>query len=448
MGKKIPVVAIIGRANVGKSSIFNRLVGYRQAIVADEAGTTRDSVTALVSLDEEHAVRLVDTAGLKRAEDDFEASIQEQIVEATEAADVILFAVEANIPMTDEDHRIAKLALKSQKPIILLMNKEDRAKPNELEAWKKSGIRDRISTSAIHDRGFVALKNRLIKLLPKGKAPEENDTLTIALVGRPNVGKSYLFNTLAKKQQAVVANVAGTTRDVNRADITYYGRTIRLLDTAGIRRPGKVKKGVEQFSVLRTMAAIDQADVCLLLMDVNELNVTMDQKLAGIIADSGKGLILVVSKWDSLEDKDAYSQNKIGSWVARNYQHVAWARLIFTSALTGQNVTNIFEQVLEIQENRAQKMATAELNKLLRKVVAHHPPAGPAGKKIYPKLKYAVQTDTNPPEVTIYGSHAKSLHFSYKRFIEKAIRENWDLDGVPLKIWLKNGEKKPSEKKK
>ena len=194
------------------------------------------------------------------------------------------------------------------------------------------------------------------------------------------------------------------------------------------------------------MAAIDEADICMLLMDVNELNVSMDQKLAGIIADSGKGLILTVSKWDTLEDKDAYSQNNIGGWVGRNYQHVPWAQLMFTSAETGQNVNTIFEQVLELHERMNQKLETKDLNKLLRKVVQHHPPAGPAGRKIYPKLKYAVQTSVKPQEVTIHGKNAKVLHWSYKRYVEKAIRENWNLSGVPLKIWLKNDKDREMDK--
>jgi len=434
---KMPIIAIVGRANVGKSSLFNRMVGARQAIVANEAGTTRDSVTGVMNLGTNQKYRVVDTAGLKRAEDEFEASIQDQIIEATQAADLILLVVEAGIPMTDEDHRVAKMALKSEKPVLLLMNKVDQAHGQELDRWAKTGVKTRIKTSAIHGTGLEQLENYIKKHVPSHTEIEDNPPLRIALIGRPNVGKSHLFNTLARKQQAVVANFGGTTRDVNRVQINYHGQAIEILDTAGVRRPGKVERGIEHFSVLRTMAAIDEADVCLLLMDANELNVAMDQKLAGIIADSGKPLVLTVSKWDLIE-KDTHTQPRISRWIARNFQHVAWAPLIFTSAVTGQNTTRIYDLASETVERAQQKFETKELNKLLRKAMATHPPSGPAGKRIHPKLKYMTQTGSKPPEFTVFGHKAKSTHWSYQRFLEKAIRANWELEGVPLNIWFKD----------
>ncbi|HVI60825.1 MAG TPA: ribosome biogenesis GTPase Der, partial [Candidatus Saccharimonadales bacterium] len=292
MSKKLPIVAIVGRANVGKSSLFNAILERREAIVAREAGTTRDSVMAKADY-EGQQFWLVDTAGVKDPEDDFEFTIQEQITQAADSADVIWVVVEANVPITEEDRRVAKMALKSRKPVFLVINKVDKAKGADLSGFDRLGIKPILRTSMTQRKGVERLLDELVKVIPKANLREDDDRLRIALLGRPNVGKSYLFNSLAKKQQAIVADRAGTTRDINRAVVKYQGREIELLDTAGIRRSGKIQVGIERFSVIRALSAIEQADVCLLLMDVNELNVQLDQKIAGMIKDAGKGLVLV-----------------------------------------------------------------------------------------------------------------------------------------------------------
>lgn len=427
--KNLPTVAIVGRANVGKSSLFNRMVGEQQAIVAREAGTTRDSVVGTVNY-RDHNFWLVDTAGLKMAEDEFEATIQEQIEEAAEAADVILVVVEADAMVTDQDRTVAKKALKSRKPVVLVVNKSDKAGAQPTEDFLRLGIKTIIRTSAEHNQGVRDLLHEITEIIPPRRGLAEDNVLRIALIGRPNVGKSNLFNTLSKKQQAIVANVAGTTRDVNRVRVNYKQRPIELLDTAGIRRSGKQEVGIEKFSVLRTLQAIEQADICLLLMDVNELNVALDQKLAGIIKEAGKGLVLVVSKWDSLEDKDPFSRDTIARNLMRHYQHVPWAPLIFTSAVTGQNVTKIFDIAMEIEERRKQEIKTSELNKILRKAMSQHPPAGL--RNSHPKPRYLVQTDTNPPWFVLFGSDLRYLHWSYKRYLEHAMRDTHDFTGTPI----------------
>ena len=259
-----------------------------------------------------------------------------------------------------------------------------------------------------------------------------SDTLRIALVGRPNVGKSHLFNSLAGKQQAIVSNVAGTTRDVNRVSIRYQGQQIELLDTAGMRKPGKQEVGIEKFSVLRTLYAIEQADVCFLLMDVNEINTQLDQRIAGIIDEAGKGMAIVVTKWDSVEGKDAYTRDEIAPKISRTFDFTPWASLIFTSSVTGQNVTKLFDIALGICERRNQPTKTSVLNDTLRKSVDAHPPAGL--KNTHPKLRYIVQTDTNPPWFVIFGSNLKFLHWSYKRYLEKQLRETYDYTGTPIKF--------------
>jgi len=476
VSKKLPVVAIVGRANVGKSSLFNRALQRQEAVVAREAGTTRDAVYRTIEYGAHH-FWLVDTAGLKEAEDDFEATIQEQIEEATVAADVIVVAVEAHTAISNEDRQIAKKALKSKKPVILVTNKADQIEKVGADTpWERLGIKKIVQTSATQNRGTFDLLDAITDLIPIREALPEDDVLRIALLGRPNVGKSHLFNTLAKKQQAVVANVAGTTRDVNRVRIRYEGQDIELLDTAGIRKSGKIERGIEKFSVLRSLQAIQEADVCLLLMDVAEHSTALDQKIAGLIKEAGKGLIIVVSKWDKLktleeeapeasEDeeevlnkrekkarakaqasvqqivtKDAFTRDAIASRITYNFQFVPWAQLLFTSAVTGQNVTKIIELARGIDQRRKTKVKTADLNKILAASIQAHPAAGL--KNRHPKPRYLVQDDVSPPTFRLYGAHLEYLHWSWKRYLEKNLREAYDFTGTPLKFYMMNNARK------
>ena len=504
MASKLPTVAIIGRANAGKSSLFNRMVRSQQAIVAREAGTTRDNVIGkvtyrtsaahsdagyrVVSSEHESGSKrvasggatpaseeisdfseggvdqmtgpahsdlransegigndgsgkrrsstaefwLVDTAGLKNPEDEFEASIQEQIEEAADSADVILVVVDTTEYPGDEERSVAKKALKSKKPVILVTNKADLKNSLPDDEFKRLGIKDIIRTSAEHNNGVSDILNRLAELLPPVTEREDDDILRVALIGRPNAGKSHLFNTLAGKQQAVVANIAGTTRDINRVPVKYHGRTIELLDTAGVRRQGKQEVGIEKFSVLRTLQAIEESDVCLLLMDANELSTQLDQRLAGIIDEAGKGMVIVVSKWDSLEDRDETVADSIARKISYDFKFTPWAPLIFTSSVTGQNVAKILELVTKIEARRKQETKTRVLNDLLQKATAKHPPSGL--KNTHPKLRYMVQTDTAPPWFVIYGSNLKFVHWSYKRYLERLLRETYDYSGTPIKF--------------
>ncbi len=541
MSTKLPIVAIVGRANVGKSSLFNAILDRREAIVAREAGTTRDSITAKASIfiDAESRVKgqeigqeatprsgiknvasgdkksthdsylmthdsraknrydfwLVDTAGMKDAADDFEFTIQEQITQAADSADIIWVVVEANVPVSEEDRRVARLALKSKKPVFLVINKVDRARGDDLEGFERLGIKPIFPTSATQKRGIDDLLDSLVQHIPKATLEEDDSRIRIALLGRPNVGKSQLFNTLAKKQQAIVADRAGTTRDINRATVKYNGQEIELMDTAGIRRPGKIGVGIEHFSVVRSLSAIEQADVCLLLIDVNELSTALDQKISGMIKEAGKGLILVVSKWDSvaslpvlssdelakdqvfnqgrdaarksgvavatsdansksltkseklrqarslktgqagLQGKDAFTRDALAPQIAQAFDFVAWAPLIFTSSVTGQNVTKIFDLALEIAANRKTRISTRALNSWLGGVIAKHPPAGLKNRA--PKLNYMVQEDDNPiPAFKVFGAHTKFLHWSYKRFMERELRAAFNFEGTAVQLWF------------
>lgn len=481
MASKLPTVAIIGRANAGKSSLFNRLVKSQQAIVAREAGTTRDNVMGKVTYRNEGREAqfwLVDTAGLKTAEDDFEASIQEQIEEAADAADVILVVVDSTQYPGDDEKSVAKKALKSKKPVVLISNKADLKNSLPNDDFKRLGIANIIRTSAEHNTGTSDVLNTIADLIPPATEREADDVLRVALIGRPNVGKSNLFNKLAGKQQAVVANIAGTTRDVNRIQVKYNQRTIELLDTAGVRRQGKQEVGIEKFSVLRTLQAIEESDICLLLMDVNELNTALDQRLAGVIDEAGKGLVIVVSKWDNVDalqdkavadaeielaksqaeealkpmskseklkrskamksgqadiaGKDPFTRDALAAKIAYNFKFTPWAPLIFTSSVTGQNVTKLFDLATDIDARRKQETKTRVLNDMLQRATAKHPPAGL--KNSHPKLRYVVQTDTSPPWFVIHGSNLKFVHWSYKRYLEKLFRETYDYSGTPIKF--------------
>lgn len=431
MARKLPTVAIIGQANVGKSSLFNRMVRSQQAIVAREAGTTRDNVLGKVNY-RDHQFWLVDTAGLKDPDDEFEAGIQEQITEAAAAADVILVVVDSTLYPSDQDRLVAKKALRSKKPVILVLNKTDLKGALTAGEFMRLGIRTMVQTSAEHNRGVASLLDAITADIPAQREREASDVLRVALIGRPNVGKSNLFNTLAGKQQALVANIAGTTRDVNRVQVRYNQQTIELLDTAGIRRQGKQAVGIEKFSVLRTLQAIEESDVCLLLLDVNELGVALDQRLAGIIADAGKGLVVVVSKWDSVEGKDAYTRDALAPKISYHLKFVPWAPLIFTSSVTGQNVTKLFDLALAVRARQLQPTKTRVLNNLLQEATRRHPPAGL--KNTHPKLRYMVQTDTTPPWFVVYGSNLKFVHWSYKRYLERLVRDTYDYSGTPIKF--------------
>jgi GTP-binding protein len=431
MASKLPTVAIIGQANVGKSSLFNRMVRAQQAIVAREAGTTRDNVLGRVE-HKFHQFWLVDTAGLKDPNDEFEASIQEQITEAADAADVILVVVDSTQYVSDQDRLVAKKALRSKKPVILITNKDDLKDNLPTDEFKRLGIKTIIRTSAEHNRNINTVLDEIVNLIPAASEEKPDEVLRVALIGRPNVGKSNLFNSLAGKQQALVANIAGTTRDVNRVAVRYGGRDIELLDTAGMRKPGKQEVGIEKFSVLRTLQAIEEADVCFLLMDVNELNTQLDQRLAGIIDEAGKGMVIVISKWDSVEGKDAYTRDALAPSIAHTFNFTPWAPLIFTSSVTGQNVTKLFDLALDIDARRKQTTKTRVLNDMLQDAIQKHPPAGL--KNTHPKLRYMVQTDTAPPWFVIYGSNLKFVHWSYKRYLERLLRETYNYSGTPIKL--------------
>ena len=488
--KKLPIVALIGQTNAGKSSILNRMTHKNIAIVAREEGTTRDNVVARI--DEEFV--LVDTAGLKDPSDDFEASIQDQIADAIESADVILVTLDSAKYFDHKDAKIAKNALRSGKPVMLILNKCDLAESLPIEEFRALGIapENTYYVSATTGQGIKRLKDRVLTELafssaglgfsstsyagapgepsfqdePLGhvrnirvenpnqtimlqkKQVQSDPLLKIALIGRPNVGKSSLFNALGKKQQAIVSSRQGTTRDVNRVQVKYKGRELEILDTAGLRKPGKREVGIEKFSAIRTLAAIEESDICCLLVDSTEPHSKLDQSLAGQIVEAGKGIIMVVTKSDLLENAEPtnyFGEENVGNRTAadflidaleKDFDFLPYAPVILTSSETGSNVTQLFELALQIDEARHTEVKTSELNKILSDAIVSHPPAGL--KNTRPKPKYIVQTDTCPPWFVVHGHDLGLLHWSWKRFLERKIREKYPFVGTPIMISYRN----------
>jgi len=438
MTKSAPIVAIVGQANVGKSSLYNAILGRREAVIAREAGTTRDSISSKVSWNGKD-FWLVDSAGYKEAEDEFEQTIQSQISQAADAASLIWVVVDAGGILSGADRQVAKMALKTKKPVILVVNKSE-GKRQPSDDWVKLGIKDILPTSATQKLGLAELLDATAERLPKAHINEGRGRIRLSIVGRPNVGKSTLFNALAKKQQSIVSERAGTTRDVNRIAIRYHGREIELSDTAGIRRSGRIEAGAERFSVIRALRAIEEADICVLAMDTSEPGVALDQKIAGLVKDAGKGLIVAVNKYD-LAKSAGQSRESMLSQITRDFAFTPWAPVVFVSAVAGLNVTKLYELAAEIADNRKLAIKTSELNNWLKAAQAQHPPAGL--KNYQPKLNYAVQeTDQNQPSFKVFGAHTKFLHWSYKRYLERSFREKWPYSGSPIKFWFIDKEAK------
>lgn len=425
-----PLVAVVGRPNVGKSSLFNRLTGHRQAIVHDTAGTTRDPNYGSVEWRGGY-LTLVDTAGLERVEGEIELQVQDQVRQVADIASLIIVMVDAASMITSDDLEAARLALRTSKPVILALNKVDTATGLDLSIWHRLGIACIIETSAIHGRGTGDLLDAIVDQVAITGEEPPSPALRLALLGRPNVGKSSLLNAMVGKQQAVVAASAGTTRDVGVASLRYHEQTIELLDTAGMRRRGKIEGGIEKYSVLRTLASIARADIGVVLIDATEIAVAGDLHIAGQVVDAGKGLIIVVNKWDAVE-RDEHTQDRVLRRLQKELQFAWWAPVIFVSATTGLNVTKLFELAIQIQARRRTQVPTGPLNRLIEKMVAKQPPAGLKNRS--PKLNYMTQTDTNPPTFTGFGTYPEMIHFSYRRYLENGLRAEYDFTGTPIRI--------------
>jgi len=440
----LPLVAIIGKPNVGKSTLFNRFVGYRKAIVSPTPGTTRDRHYA--QIEGKKPFLLVDTGGIEsKAEGVIEENIVAQAKMAIAEADVIVFLIDSKEEITSEDMHVAQMLRKSGKKILLVASKCDSGL-EDFTDFLQLGFGFPQPVSATHNIGTDELLDEIYKLIPKVKVPKkEKDTIRLAILGRPNVGKSSLINKLLGSDQLIVSEIQGTTVDSTDIDLEYEDTTFTLVDTAGIRRRGKIEKGIEKYSFLRSLGASEKADICALLIDGKEGVTAQDQHVAEYILKSYSGLILVVNKLDLMESGEE-ERMKFLNYLKYKFDFVPWVPVVFVSAKTGKNVEKILELAKAIEANRSKRIETGKLNTWLERVVMKHMPTG-TGKKV-PKLFYMTQVETHPPHFVIFVNSEEYFHFSYLRYLENQLRETFDFTGTAIKIEMRSKEKRPGKKKK
>jgi GTPase len=433
-----PIVAIVGRPNVGKSTLFNRLVGERQAIVEDEPGTTRDRVYGTTDWGGVEFT-LVDTGGLQD-DREIEAGSLTQIVRHTREqahvaigeADVIVFMVDAKSGISAGDHEVADLLRRTDKPTILVANKAESAIRREsVFEFYELGLGDPIAVSSYHGTGTGDLLDRIVEALPEVDDEGEAEGPAIAIVGRPNVGKSRLLNALLGQERSIVTDVPGTTRDSLDTGLNWAGQPVTLIDTAGIRRRGRVDRGIEQYSVLRSMRAIDRADVVLLVIDATEGFTAQDLHIAGYIAEQKKGVVVVINKWDLIE-KDASTMEEYRRKARQALDFLPYAPLVFVSAKFGQRVHQVLDSALAVVAERHRRVPTAALNKMLKEAVAAHPPPSKPGKWI--RFFYVTQADVSPPTFVIFTNDPAQIHFSYRRYLENKLRERFGFTGTAIRM--------------
>lgn len=430
-----PIVAIIGRQNVGKSTLLNRLAGKRLAIVADLPGTTRDRLFANISW-QGTEFNLVDTGGLEfKADSDMTQAVNKQVNTAISDADIILFLVDAKGGITSTDLEIADLLRTSQKPLLLVANKADNDRlENEVVEFFTLGIGDPLPISAYHGRGTNDLLDKITQLLPSvPQIKTESDIMKLAIVGRPNVGKSMLINAIAGEERAIVSDIPGTTRDAIDTKLDFNGQSVLFIDTAGIRRRGRVGVGVERYSVLRTLKAIDRADITLLLLDATELVTAQDLHIAGYIQQASKGVILLVNKWDIAE---GLTKEECTKYIKSKFKFMPYAPLLFISAKLGQGLDKIIEQAFSVYRERFKRISTAEVNSVIQEAMSAHTPPRKLNKRL--KLLYVTQADVNPPTFVFFVNDARLMHFSFQRYLENKLRRSFGFDGTPLRLIFKS----------
>ncbi|MFH0914686.1 MAG: ribosome biogenesis GTPase Der [Chloroflexota bacterium] len=433
MGK--PMVAIVGRQNVGKSTLFNRVVGKPQAIVADLPGTTRDRVFASAAW-EGAEFTLVDTGGLEfEGRTSLAQAVREQVKVAIAEADVILFLVDVREGLLPADQEIAQMLRRSNKPIVLVANKADNERMEAgIAEFYRLGLGEPVAVSAHHGRNIRELMERLVVLLPPTSREAEPAAIKLAIVGRPNVGKSMLLNTLVGEERAIVDQTPGTTRDVLDTRLDFEGQTVILIDTAGIRRRGRVGRGVEQFSVLRALRAVDRADVVLLVLDATELLAAQDMHVAGYIQQAAKGIVIIVNKWDLVAGKDTAEYDR---YIRSQLKFLPYASVLYTSAKTREGVEEVLPLVLEVYQERNKEVPTPELKSLIRQALAKHVPLRRGGRQL--KIMSATQAGTNPPTFVFQVNDARLVHFSYRRYLENRLRQAFGFQGTPLRLVFKRG---------
>ena len=431
------IVAVVGRPNVGKSTLFNTIAGKQISIVQDTPGVTRDRIYAEGNW-LNYYFTMVDTGGIEPISDDvLLKQMRSQAELALETADVIIFVTDVKSGVVDADYEVAEMLRRSKKPIVLCVNKVDSIKKygNDIYEFYQLGLGEPFPVSAANHLGLGDLLDEVVKHFPKeGLEEEEDGTLKIALIGKPNVGKSSLTNKLLGENRVIVSDIAGTTRDAIDTEVTYNGTPYIFIDTAGLRRKGKVTEDIERYSVIRTVAAVDRADICIVLIDAVEGITDGDTRIAGIAHESGKGVIIAVNKWDLVEKNDKTMQ-EFTKQLKEKFAYMDYAEYLFISAETGQRIHKIYELVNMIHDNQVMRIKTGVLNEILARATAMKQPPSDKGKRL--KLFYITQASVAPPTFVIFVNDRELMHFSYTRYIENQIRENFGFRGTPIRFIIR-----------
>ena len=427
-----PVVAIVGRPNVGKSTVFNRIAGERISIVEDTPGVTRDRIYARSEWMGQ-AFNLIDTGGIDIGDEPFVAQITEQAEIAIDEADVIVFVTSVKEGVTDADEKVARILYKTDKPVILAVNKVDNPEVrSEIYDFYSLGFGDPVPISGTHGIGTGDLLDLIVKNFPEDATEEIDDSIKFSFIGRPNVGKSSLVNAILGENRVIVSNIEGTTRDaIDTKFTTEDGSVYTMIDTAGIRKKGKVYENTEKYSVLRAMQAIDRSDVVCVVLNAEEGIREQDKHVAGYAHDAGRGIVIVVNKWDTLK-KDSYTMKEFESHIRNEFQYLSYAPIVFVSAKTHQRLNELPKLIRRVDENHSKRVSSAVLNDVIMDAIAHNPTPTDNGKRL--RIYYATQVAVKPPTFVIFVNDPELMHFSYERFLENQLRAAFDFEGTPLHL--------------
>ncbi|MFQ6726021.1 ribosome biogenesis GTPase Der [Limosilactobacillus reuteri] len=428
-----PIVAVVGRPNVGKSTLFNRIAGERISIVEDTPGVTRDRIYAHAEWLGKH-FSMIDTGGIEISDQPLLTQIRQQAEVAIDEADVIIFVADVENGVTDADEQVARILYRSNKPVVLAVNKVDNPeRRSDIYDYYSLGLGEPYAVSSVHGIGMGDLLDAVIKEFPDNAANDEDDSIHFSFIGRPNVGKSSLVNAILGENRVIVSNVAGTTRDaINTRFETADGQKFTMVDTAGIRKKGKIYENTERYSLMRSMRAIDDSDVVLVVLNAEEGIRELDKHIAGYAHEAGCGVIIVVNKWDTLKEKDHRTMTDFTNLIRQEFQYLSYAPIIFVSAKTKQRLNQLPGLIEEVYQHHRQRIQSAVLNDVLMDAIAANPTPTQNGRRL--RVYYGTQVATEPPTFVIFVNDPELMHFSYERYLENQIRKAFDFSGTPIHL--------------
>lgn len=428
-----PIVAVVGRPNVGKSTLFNRIAGERISIVEDTPGVTRDRIYAHAEWLGKH-FSMIDTGGIEISDQPLLTQIRQQAEVAIDEADVIIFVADVENGVTDADEQVARILYRSNKPVVLAVNKVDNPeRRSDIYDYYSLGLGEPYAVSSVHGIGMGDLLDAVIKEFPDNAANDEDDSIHFSFIGRPNVGKSSLVNAILGENRVIVSNVAGTTRDaINTRFETADGQKFTMVDTAGIRKKGKIYENTERYSLMRSMRAIDDSDVVLVVLNAEEGIRELDKHIAGYAHEAGCGVIIVVNKWDTLKEKDHRTMTDFTNLIRQEFQYLSYAPIIFVSAKTKQRLNQLPGLIEEVYQHHRQRIQSAALNDVLMDAIAANPTPTQNGRRL--RVYYGTQVATEPPTFVIFVNDPELMHFSYERYLENQIRKAFDFSGTPIHL--------------